>query len=76
MSPEQKEPLSVWEVLGEEYWRGCDPPRDPEHCGDSEYAGALKEYREKRKLWQDAEKPEEGQAKRPTRRPSWLSGRP
>jgi hypothetical protein len=30
MSPDQQQPLSVWEVLGEEYWRGADPPRDPE----------------------------------------------
>src|ERR1017187_8245384 len=60
VSPDQAEPLSVWEVLGEEYWRGADPPRDPEDCGDSQYAGALKQYREKRKLWQDAGKPEEG----------------
>jgi hypothetical protein len=62
MSPDQTEPLSVWEVLGEEYWRGANPPRDPEDCGDSEYAGALKDYREKRKLCQDAEKSEAGQA--------------
>ena len=59
-SPDQTEPLSVWEVLGEEYWRGENPPRDPEDCGDSQYAGALKEYREKGKLWQDAGRPEEG----------------
>ena len=63
MSPGRKEPLSVWEVLGEEYWRGADPPRDPEDSGDSEYAGALKEYREKGKLWQDAGEPEDGPAK-------------
>ena len=63
MSPDEQEPLSVWEVLGEEYWRGADPPRDPENCGDSEYAAALKEYREKGKLWQDAGKPEDGPAK-------------
>src|ERR1039457_4360472 len=60
VSPDSAEPLSVWEVLGEEYWRGADPPRDPEDCGDSQYASALKAYREKRKLWQDAGKPEEG----------------
>jgi hypothetical protein len=60
MSPDQKEPLSVWEVLGEEYWRGADPPRDPEDCGDSEYADALKKYRHKGKLWLDAGRPEEG----------------
>jgi len=59
-SPDRTEPLSVWEVLGEEYWRGADPPRDPENCGDSQYAAALKEYREKRTLWQDAGSPEEG----------------
>ena len=62
MSPDQKEPLSVWEVLGEEYWRGADPPRDPEDSGDSEYADALKDYREKRKLCQDAAKPEDSPA--------------
>jgi hypothetical protein len=62
ISPDQKEPLSVWEVLGEEYWRGADPPRDPDDCGDSEYAGALQEYRDKRKAWQDAEKPGDGPA--------------
>jgi hypothetical protein len=55
--------MPVWEVLGEEYWRGADPPRDPEDCGDSQYAAALKDYREKRKLCQDAEKPEDGTAK-------------
>ena len=60
ISPDQKEPLSVWEVLGEEYWRGADPPRDPDDCGDSEYTGALQEYREKGKLWLDAGRPEEG----------------
>ena len=60
MSPDENEPLSVWEVLGEEYWRGADPPRDPEDCGDSQYAAALKEYREKRKLRQDAGSPEDG----------------
>jgi hypothetical protein len=48
MSPSQTEPLSVWEILGEEYWRGADPPRDPDDCGDSEYAAALREFREKR----------------------------
>jgi hypothetical protein len=52
----------VWEVLGEEYWRGADPPRDPEDCGDSQYAGALQDYRAKRKLWQDAGKPEDSPA--------------
>jgi hypothetical protein len=62
ISPNQKEPLSVWEILGEEYWRGADPPRDPDDCGDSEYAGALQEYRDKRKAWQDAEKPGDGPA--------------
>jgi len=62
VSPDQQDPLSVWGVLGEEYWRGADPPRDPENCGDSQYAGALKEYREKRKLWQDAGKPEDSPA--------------
>ena len=62
ISPDQKEPLSVWEVLGEEYWRGADPPRDPDNCGDSEYAGALKDYREKRKLCQDSGETEAGQA--------------
>jgi hypothetical protein len=61
-APDQQDPLSVWEVLGEEYWCGADPPRDPENCGDSQYAGALKEYREKRKLWQDAGKPEDSPA--------------
>jgi hypothetical protein len=60
MSPDENEPLSVWEVLGEEYWRGADPPRDPEDCGDSQYAAALREYRERRKLWQDAGSPEDG----------------
>jgi hypothetical protein len=62
MSPDQRQPLSVWEVMGEEYWRGADPPRDPENCGDNQYAGALQAYREKRKLWQDAGSPEEGPA--------------
>jgi len=28
MSPTDKT-LVVWEVLGEEYWLGADPPRDP-----------------------------------------------
>src|ERR1039457_5650927 len=63
VSPDSAEPLSVWEVLGEEYWRGADPPRDPEDCGDSEYAGALKDYREKGKLWVDAGRPDDGPAK-------------
>src|SRR5664280_2435067 len=62
MSPDQTEPLSVWEVLGEEYWRGANPPRDPDDCGDTQYATALKDYRDKRKLCQDAEKSEAGQA--------------
>ncbi|MGA9626725.1 MAG: hypothetical protein WBQ65_19785, partial [Bryobacteraceae bacterium] len=52
--------MSVWEVLGEEYWRGADPPRDPDDCGDSEYDDALKKYREKGTLWLDAGRPEEG----------------
>jgi len=62
MSPDQTEPLSVWEALGEEYWCGTDPPRDPENCGDDEYASALQRYREKRKIWQDAGQPEDGPA--------------
>ena len=60
MSRRAGEPSSVWEVLGEEYWRGADPPRDPEQCGDAQYTEALRGYREKRNLWHDAGRPETG----------------
>ena len=75
MSPDQTRPLSVWEVLGEEYWRGADPPRDPDNCGDSEYAGALQECRTKGKLWHDAGKTEEGPAKADFQAAELASGR-
>jgi len=56
----EAEPLSVWEVLGEEYWRGASPPRDPEQCGDPEYIDALENYRRKLELCREAEESNEG----------------
>jgi len=50
-------------VLGEEYWRGASPPRDPQHCGDREYLGALENYRQKLELCREAGEPNDGQAR-------------
>jgi hypothetical protein len=58
----QAEPLSVWEALGEEYWRGANPPRDPDRSGDPEYHDALAIYQRKRELWHEAGDPPNGPA--------------
>lgn len=47
-SRSKTEPLSVWEVLGEEYWRSVTPDQEAETCADPEYLEALRCYREKR----------------------------
>ena len=62
-SQNDAEPLSVWEVLGEEYWRGANPPRDPELCGDPEYLRCLRQYQEKRTAWHEAGEASSGPAK-------------
>jgi len=59
MSPDQKEPCRCGGA-GRRILARRDPPRDPDDCGDSEYAGALKKYRHKGKLWLDAGRPEDG----------------
>lgn len=51
---------SVWEVLGEEYWRGIDPSLEPEQCGDAAYVTALHQFRQARLEWEQAGKPAEG----------------
>ncbi|MGO9967884.1 MAG: hypothetical protein ACLPY2_11485 [Bryobacteraceae bacterium] len=61
-SHSETEPLSVWEVLGEEYWRSVSPEREIENSADCEYLEALKRYREKRAQWHTAGKPEDGAA--------------
>src|SRR5689334_3345869 len=50
-SDSAKEPLSVWEVLGEEYWRSAEPDRDPEESADPEYREKIAVYRDKRSQW-------------------------
>jgi len=62
MSRSEAEPLSVWEVLGEEYWRAMEPEEEIEKIADSEYLEALKSYREKRTQWQAAGTPDDGGA--------------
>jgi hypothetical protein len=54
------EPLSVWEILGEEYWRSLEPEQEIESCADPEYLDALRRYREKRAQWHAAGKPPDG----------------
>jgi len=44
----ETEPLSVWEVLSEEYWRSIEPEQQIENSADSEYLEALRRYREER----------------------------
>lgn len=61
-SPSDTEPLSVWEVLGEEYWRSVDPDQELENSADPEYLEALRRYREKRAQWHAAGKPPDGDA--------------
>ncbi|MFN7993375.1 MAG: hypothetical protein U0Q18_07225 [Bryobacteraceae bacterium] len=61
-SRSRTEPLSVWEVLGEEYWRSVDPKQEPENCADPEYRDALTLYRERRVHWHAAGRPEQGSA--------------
>jgi hypothetical protein len=59
----EAEPLSVWEVLGEEYWRGANPPQDPDHPNDPEYAAAVGAFRQKREAWHAAGRPASGRTK-------------
>lgn len=61
-SRSKTEPLSVWEVLGEEYWRSLEPDKQPENSADPEYLAALSLYRERRAQWQAAGKPDGGGA--------------
>jgi len=58
----ETEPLSVWEVLSEEYWRSIEPEQQIENSADSEYLEALRRYREERAQWQAAGTPDEGGA--------------
>jgi hypothetical protein len=55
------EPLSIWEVLGDEYWRGVNPDQDPERTADPEYREALGDYRRTRNAWHEAGKPDAGE---------------
>jgi len=59
-SRSETEPLSVWEVLGEEYWRSIEPEQEIEKSADSEYLEALRRYREKRSEWHAAGTPDGG----------------
>jgi hypothetical protein len=61
-SKDRMEPLSVWEALGEEYWRGLNPTTSGSEPS-SDYVEALKLYREKREMWQADGRPEVGQSK-------------
>jgi hypothetical protein len=61
-SRSETEPLSVWEVLGEEYWRSVEPEKETEHCADPEYLEALARCREKRAEWHAAGRPDDGNA--------------
>jgi hypothetical protein len=54
--------LSVWEVLGEEYWRSAEPNKEIETSADAEYLEALNRYRRERSQWHAAGKPEDGEA--------------
>ena len=58
----EMEALSVWEILGEEYWRSVEPEQETEKCADLEYRIALSSYREKRAQWHAAGKPDDGDA--------------
>jgi hypothetical protein len=56
-------PLSVWEVLGEEYWRSLAPGQEVADSADSEYLEAVRRYREYRTQWHAARgTPDEGAA--------------
>lgn len=61
-SRSKAEPLSIWEVLGEEYWRSLEPDQEIEACADPEYLEALRTYREKRAQRHAAGKLEAGRA--------------
>jgi hypothetical protein len=53
-----KEPLSVWEALGEEYWHSVVASGKASSAADPEYVEALARYREKRACWHAAGKPD------------------
>ena len=52
--------LSVWEVLGEEYWRGVKPEEEIESSADPEYLARFRIYKEAQARWHGAGGPEEG----------------
>jgi hypothetical protein len=52
------EALSLWEVLGEEYWRAAKPDQEIDNCADLEYLEAFRRYKEERRLARDADQRE------------------
>jgi hypothetical protein len=63
-SDSEPDSLSIWEVLGEEYWRSEEPQKETEQCAEAEYLEAVKLYREKRALWHTARSPKQADALR------------